>query len=106
MTRKDKLTNFMLNKDAEKKGQKVNKKEKEEEEDFLPNPKRPTRQKIESASRNDDGILLIRKILHILVMIPIIIIGIASISYIAIKILPPIVGFIRKLIIILLLNKS
>lgn len=104
--KKEKLSAFMTKKNAESKGQKFHKKkEAEEKGDFLPERERPTKKTIEAPVRRNEGLLLLNKIIHILVMIPVIAVGVASVSYFAIKILPPVVWFIRKLFIILMMGQ-
>ena len=100
------FSSFMIDTHTKAKGQKKETQSDENNggEDFLPNKEGPRKKIMEAPVRrnNDDAI---KKFMHILIMIPVFSIGIGSFAFFVLKILPPILNFIRKVFIILLMGR-
>jgi len=100
--RNDEMSEFMLKQSGQSKEQKQGEEESNGEEDFLPSPEKPIKKNVEAPIRYNSSA---EKVFRIIIMVPVIVIGIASLVFFVFKVLPPVVGFIRKVFILLLMGQ-
>lgn len=93
------LNNFMITKNKEALGEKIEKKEVEDDNFLDDKNKIINTFKGESPSNSDNGLLAAKKAMNTFLIVPILVGGIFSAFYVLLKIGPVILSFFRRLLI-------
>jgi len=106
MTKKDELSDFMLDKHLKKEDEQSKKTgEGETEEEKVADLKREQQKIDETGHRKDETLALIRQAVYIMVKIPILIMFFGLIVFLLFKAVPPAILMIRRFFIVLLMGK-